>query len=191
MKKNKLIAVLILLILSTTLIVIPEGLSVSIKKENKTNENDSEGAKIVYIGEMIVNGTGNHETSIVNATSKKNLKINVGLQGSDVLLEARYDLYCPGLLDHAYAKLWVNSGQEKEIDTDDNAEGYLYIFIEDCKIGDLIYWTLTVIYDDLLFPYPLYDFDDGSAFCCLSRPKFRLINFIKQRSTIIGKIICK
>jgi len=190
MRRNNIIT-FVLLIFIVSSIVLPEVVSNSIKKEKNTNETEIKGAKLVYIGEMVVNGTGNHETSEVNASSVKNLKINVGHQGSDILLEARYDLYCPGLLDSAYAKLWVNSGQEKEIDTDDEAEGFFYILIEDCKIGDLIYWTLTVIYDDLLFPYPLYDFDDGSAFCRIYASNNKFLDFVKQKITIIGKIICK
>jgi hypothetical protein len=191
MKKDKIIAIFILITLLTILIVIPEGLSISIKKENKSNESEKTGIQIVNVGEMIVIGTGNHETSIVNASSEKNLKINVGLKGSDVLLEVMYDLYCPGLLDSAYAKLWVNNGKENEVDTDTYAQGYFFVLVEDCKIGDLIYWTLTVIYDDLLFPYPLFDFDDGSAFCRLSVSRFGLLNLVNRGLTLIGKIICK
>lgn len=191
MKKNKLMAGLFFLILIIILIVTPEGLSESIKKEIKTNDELPVGANVVYVGDMYIEGTGNHETSIVMATAEQNLRINVGLRGSDVILQAKYLLQCPGLFDYGYAKLWVRGAEEKEVDTTDVAEGYLYTVVYDCKIGDTIDWALTVIYDDLLFPYPLIDFDGGGGICSFSFIKLRIFNFFKPILILGGTILCR
>ena len=190
MKESKIIAEIIVLILITTAIISSEALSLSISKQNEEKNCSILATKLVYVGSMTALGTGEFETSTVNSSSEKNLKISVGRKGSDLLLQAKYYLECPGLLDHAFAKLWVNNGNETEIDTDDFTEGYLFILLENCKPGDFFYWTLTTIYDDLLFPYPLFDFDDGSAFCRINKAKFRLFDNLKERFRFISKIIC-
>ena len=151
-----------------TLMIITASAPGAFSSSFSVMKEKSESASIqtlVYVGDLYIEGTGEHETSIVMATAEHDLRINVDPMGSDVIIEAKYLLQCPGLFDYGYAELWVSGAPEKSVDTDHFAEGYLYTTVYNCKWGDIIDWVLTVIYDDLLFPYPLIDFDGGGGIC--------------------------
>ena len=66
-----------------------------LKKETNSNDESQSNSKLTYVGDMYIEGAGNYETSNAMATSEKDLKIGVGLKGTDVILEAKYLLQCP------------------------------------------------------------------------------------------------
>ena len=194
----------IFIIATVSLIVVLNLTPAAVSISKSVNEMDSEvmaGVGPIYVGDLYIEGTGDHDTSIVMATAEQNLKIKVDPEGSDVIIEAKYLLQCPGLLDCGYAKLWVRGAEDKEIETYDFAEGYLYTIVHDCKSGDIIEWALYVIYDDLLFPYPLTDFDAGGGICskpvAKSRTHFlplisRILGLLSSGQIIMkGTIVCK
>jgi hypothetical protein len=74
--------------------------------------------KLVYIGDMNIEGTGNYETSIFMVTSENDMKIGVGPRNSGVIIEAKYLLQCPGLFDYVHSELWVRNVDEKRVETD-------------------------------------------------------------------------
>jgi len=173
MKKIKLIFRVVTITLMFSFALSPSVISKSIglieKEKIETIPDSMSTINPIYVGDMYIEGTGHHGTSIVMARAEQDLRIKIKPGGSDVVLEAKYLLQCPGLLDYGYAKLWVQGTQEKEVETDDYAEGYFYTTVYNCKFGDIISWVLTVIYDDYLFPYPLIDFDGGSGICIIPR----------------------
>lgn len=193
MNKTKIIGCIVVTVLLAMFIVIPSVTSKPIKlatvKESCLEFTISH--EPVYVGDMYIEGTGNHETSLVMANAENDLKINVGLEGSDVVLYVSYLLQCPGLFDAGFARLWVQDAEEKEVETYDYAEGYLYTTVYDCKIGDYISWALVVIYDDLLFPYPLTSFDSGGGMC--NRLILRNMGLRAQNTQTImsGTIVCQ
>jgi len=156
------------------------------------NDDPNDGIKDVFVGSMYIEGTGVHETSEVHALAESDLKINVGFQGTDLIFSCYYYMNCPGLLDYGSVKLSVEGAPDDEADTYDFAEGHLFATIYNCKVGDVISWVLTVIYDDALFPYPLTDIGYGYGLCTLSRTILRdIISLFRPITTLRGRIICR
>lgn len=217
MKKKKPAIVFVILFLIITLALSPGVISTSTEliSEEKfiSNPDVAPSYYHVYVGDLYIEGTGDHETSLVMATAENDLKIKVRPGGEDVVFEAKYLLQCPGFFDAGFASLWVQGGLQMEVDTYDYAEGYLYTTVYNCKIGDYISWALYAVYDDLFFPYPLTAFDSGGGRCTprsrsvTSTPLFlqilerlmdklpilkQLVNQLTQNILVIkGTIICE
>jgi len=190
MDRTKLIFGVGTVVLIIMLTVAPGVISTSSRMIKKDSEVMTTVGPI-YVGDMYIEGTGDHSTAIVMATAEQNLRVGVDSGGSDVVIEAKYKMQCLGLFDFGYAELYVQGAEEKEVDTNHCAEGYLYTTVYDCKWGDTINWVLTVIYDDLFFPYPLVDFDGGGGICNSPLVNSGNCRLNGNQMTISGSIVCK
>jgi hypothetical protein len=172
MKKTKKFLVIKIIFLLIMLGLSPGVFSVSTENiENDTILEMTPLTPTVYVGDMYVEGTGDPENSIVMAIAEDNLRIKIPLGGSDVIVEAKYLLQCPGLWDAGYAKLWVDRAEDQEVETTDYIEGYLRTRAFDCEIGDTIAWSVLAVYDDLFFQYPLTDYDAGGGIFTLKKSR--------------------
>ena len=194
------IVIFIILFLTIALALSPGVISNSNEIQDGKNYNSNPDVEPsyyhVYVGDLYIEGTGDHETSLVMANAENDLRIKVGPGGEDIVFEAKYLLQCPGLFDAGFASLWVQGGLQMDIETYDYAEGYLYSTVYNCKVGDYIYWTIYAVYDDLLFPYPLTAYDSGGGRCTLrsrsvtSNPLFlQILERLMDKLPILNQII--